>query len=104
MTKKTNNSSQQVVEIDLLQVASALWQHIISILLTGIIFGALLFGAISMIGINIQTVFPQVPSQVFSALPYIATIIALIFTPGNFRKRRSSAPAALTIPYDRENR
>ena len=44
MTKKTNNSSQQVVEIDLLQVASTLWQHIISILLTGIIFGALLFG------------------------------------------------------------
>ena len=67
-------------------------------------FGALLFGAISMIGVNIQTVFPQVPSQVFSALPYIATIIALIFTTGNFRKRRSSAPAALTIPFDRENR
>ena len=67
-------------------------------------FGALLFGAISMIGINIQTVFPQVPSQVFSALPYVATIVALIFTTGNFRKRRSSAPAALTIPYDREQR
>ena len=67
-------------------------------------FGALLFGAISMIGINIQTVFPQVPSQVFSALPYVATIVALIFTTGNFRKRRSSAPAALTIPFDRENR
>ena len=57
-----------------------------------------------MIGINIQTVFPQVPSQVFSALPYVATIVALIFTTGNFRKRRSSAPAALTIPYDREQR
>ena len=67
-------------------------------------FGALLFGAISIIGIDVQTVFPQVPSQVFSALPYVATIIALIFTTGNFRGRRSAAPAALTIPYDREKR
>ena len=67
-------------------------------------FGALLFGAISIIGIDVQTVFPQVPSQVFSAMPYVATIVALIFTTGNFRKKRSSAPAALTIPYDRERR
>ena len=67
-------------------------------------FGALLFGAISIIGIDVQTVFPHVPSQVFSALPYVATIIALIFTTGNFRGRRSAAPAALTIPYDRETR
>ena len=67
-------------------------------------FGALLFGAISIIGIDVQTVFPQVPSQVFSALPYVATIVALIFTTGNFRGRRSAAPAALTIPYDREKR
>lgn len=47
MTKQNNqknSNAQQVVEIDLLQVASVLWQHIISLLLTGIIFGALLFG------------------------------------------------------------
>ena len=64
--------------------------------------GALLFGAISIIGIDVQTVFPQIPSQFFSAMPYVATIIALVFTTGNFRGRRSGAPAALTIPYDRE--
>ncbi|MBQ3392200.1 MAG: ABC transporter permease [Lachnospiraceae bacterium] len=67
-------------------------------------FGAMLFGAISIIGIDVQTLFPSVPSQVFAALPYIATIIVLIFTTGNFGGRRSSAPAALTIPYDREKR
>ncbi|MBR4474065.1 MAG: hypothetical protein IKS55_10555 [Oscillospiraceae bacterium] len=39
-----NNNAQQVVEIDLLEVASVLWQHIVVLLLTGIIFGALLFG------------------------------------------------------------
>jgi capsular polysaccharide biosynthesis protein len=42
--QKKDKSQDQVVEIDLLQVASALWKHIIAILLTGIIFGALLFG------------------------------------------------------------
>ena len=44
MTSQKKNNSDQVVEIDLLEVAAALWQHIIAILLTGIIFGALLFG------------------------------------------------------------
>ena len=43
MTKEKNNS-KQTEYIDLVQVASTLWQHIISILLTGIILGALLFG------------------------------------------------------------
>ncbi|MBQ9061697.1 MAG: ABC transporter permease [Eubacterium sp.] len=79
-------------------VVFAAWNPLVAV------FGGLLFGAISIIGIDIQMYFPQVPSQFFSALPYIATIIALIFTTGNFRKRRSSAPAALTIPYDRESR
>ena len=67
-------------------------------------FGGLLFGAISAIGVDIQTLFPAIPSQIFATLPYIATIIALVFTTGNFRNRRSAAPAALTIPYDREKR
>ena len=67
-------------------------------------FGALLFGAISIIGIDIQMYINTIPSQFFSALPYVATIIALIFTTGNFRKKRSAAPSALTIPYDRESR
>ena len=43
MTKKTNNTKQDEY-IDLGQVISVLWQHIIVILLTGIIFGALFFG------------------------------------------------------------
>lgn len=79
-------------------VVFASWNPIVAV------FGALLFGAISIIGIDIQMYVTSVPSQFFSALPYIATIVALIFTTGNFRKKRSSAPAALCIPYDREER
>ncbi len=79
-------------------VVFASWNPLIAV------FGALLFGAISIIGIDIQMYATGIPSQFFSALPYVATIVALIFTTGNFRKKRSSAPAALCIPYDREER
>ena len=44
MTKQEKSNKQQTDYIDLLEIASVLWQHIISILLVGIIFGALLFG------------------------------------------------------------
>jgi len=77
-------------------VVFASWNPLIAV------FGALLFGAISVIGVDIQLFLPNVPSQLFSAMPYVATITALIFTTGNFRKKRSAAPAALTVPYDRE--
>lgn len=79
-------------------VVFASWNPLIAV------FGALLFGAISIIGIDIQMYVTTIPSQFFSALPYVATIIALIFTTGNFRKKRSDAPAALCVPYDREER
>ncbi|MCD8232428.1 MAG: ABC transporter permease [Clostridiales bacterium] len=79
-------------------VVFASWNPLVAV------FGALLFGAVSIIGVDIQMYFTAIPSQFFSALPYVATIIALIFTTGNFRKKRSAAPAALCIPYDREER
>lgn len=79
-------------------VVFASWNPVIAV------FGALLFGAISVIGVDIQMVSSVLPSQFYSALPYVATIVALIFTTGNFRKKRSAAPAALCIPYDREER
>lgn len=66
--------------------------------------GAILFGAISIVGINLQIYLPGVPSQFYSMLPYIATIIALIITTGNFRKTHTEEPEALCQPYDRENR
>ncbi|MGN8631345.1 ABC transporter permease [Blautia sp. HCP3S3_G3] len=66
--------------------------------------GALLFGFISCLGSNLQIYFPGVPTEIFSAMPYIATIIAFILATGNFRKVHTAQPAALCKPYDRENR
>lgn len=66
--------------------------------------GALLFGFISNLGSNLQIYLPGVPTEIFTALPYIATIIVLIISTGSFIKRHTAEPAALTKPYDRESR
>jgi simple sugar transport system permease protein len=66
--------------------------------------GALLFGGISIIGMNMQVYLSGIPSQFYGMLPYVATIIALVLTTGNFRKKHTAEPAALCQPFDRENR
>ncbi|MFP3156098.1 ABC transporter permease [Lachnospiraceae bacterium ZAX-1] len=71
---------------------------------TVLVLGALLFGGISILGANLQIYLPGIPSQIYSMLPYFATVIAFIISTGNFRKKHTSEPAALCIPYDRESR
>lgn len=66
--------------------------------------GAILFGAISIIGINMQVYVPEIPSQIYSMLPYAITIIAFIISTANFRNKVSNEPAALCKAFDREKR
>ena len=66
--------------------------------------GALLFGGISILGINLQIYLPGLPTQFYSMLPYAATVVALIITTGSFRKQHTAEPAALCQKYDREGR
>lgn len=66
--------------------------------------GALLFGFISCLGSNLQIYLPNIPTEVYSAMPYIATIVAFILATGNFRRVHTAQPAALCKPYDRESR
>lgn len=70
----------------------------------GAALGALLFGAISILGINMQIYLPGIPSQFYGMLPYVATVVALILTTGNFRRKHTEEPAALCQKYDREDR
>lgn len=79
-------------------VTFASWNPII------LAIGALLFGLISILGKNMQIIVPGIPSQVYSMLPYIATIIVFILSTGSFRKKHTSQPETLGIPYDRESR
>lgn len=66
--------------------------------------GALLFGFISCLGSTLQIYLPNVPTEIYSALPYVATVVAFILATGNFRKKHTTQPESLAVPYDRESR
>jgi len=67
-----------------------------------LILGAYLFGAFSSLGFDLQARGVQLPSEFFAALPYLVTILALVFASTGWAKRRVGAPAALGVPYVRE--
>ena len=71
------------------------------------IFGAYFFGAMRALGPKLQNVdiplIGHVNSQFLDMLPYVMTIVALVFI--TLRKRKEyQAPAALGNPYFREDR
>jgi simple sugar transport system permease protein len=68
--------------------------------------GAYLFGAFSALPFLLQARgwLTEVPSEVFTALPYVMTIVVLVAVSSGAAKRRLGAPAALGIPYVREER
>jgi ABC-type uncharacterized transport system permease subunit len=70
------------------------------------IVGAYFFGAFSALPLILQARgwLTGVPSEVFSSLPYVMTIVVLVLVSTSFAKRRLGAPAALGLPYVREER
>jgi general nucleoside transport system permease protein len=68
--------------------------------------GAYFFGAFSALPLILQGRgwLTGVPSEVFSSLPYVMTIVVLVLVSTRFARRRLGAPAALGVPYVREER
>lgn len=68
--------------------------------------GAYLFGAFSALPLLLQARgwLTGVPAEVFISLPYVMTIVVLVIVSTSLAKRRLGAPAALGIPYVREER
>ncbi len=64
-----------------------------------ILFGSLFFAAIDNLASNAQVIGFSIPYQFLLMLPYVATLLVMIFT-----FRRSRAPAFLGKNYDREKR
>jgi len=62
-----------------------------------VLWGALLFGGIDSLGLRLQGTAIRIPFQVYLTLPYLFTIIVLIFI-----ARNASYPSALLKPYRRE--
>ena len=67
-----------------------------------IIIGAYLFGTMTGLGFTLQARGVQVAPEFFSALPYLVTIVALVLVSKLWAKGHIKAPAALAVPYARE--
>jgi general nucleoside transport system permease protein len=68
--------------------------------------GAYLFGGLSALPLTLQARgwLTDVPSEVFSSLPYVMTVVVLVAVASGAARRRLGAPAALGTPYVREER
>ena len=67
------------------------------------LLGSYFFGGIDALGFRLQVAGISASSFFLRMLPYLLTIAVLILT--NVRnKKKSSAPAAMGVPYDREER
>ncbi len=66
--------------------------------------GAYLFGGLSALPFALQAHDVQVTPEFLQALPYVMTVVVLVIVSTGLAKRRVGAPAALGVPYVREER
>lgn len=67
------------------------------------VIGALLFGGVTAIQFRMQAAGTDIPNFFLRMLPYVATIVALLFISGRRALyRHSGVPAALGVVYHRE--
>lgn len=67
-----------------------------------VLVGAYLFGIVAGLGFTLQARGVNLPPELFSALPYLMTIIVLVLVSTALARRRLGEPAALGQPYVRE--
>lgn len=66
--------------------------------------GAYLFGAFSSLAPTLQARGVDLPVQLLDSMPYLMTIVVLAAVSTGWASRRLGAPAALGVPYEREDR
>lgn len=64
--------------------------------------GAYIFGAFSYLPLKLQSQGVTVAPELLQSLPYVMTVLVLVLVSTGFAKRRLGAPAALGVPYVRE--
>ncbi len=64
-----------------------------------ILWGAYLFGGVTMLQFHLQGEGVQVPSQMLTMLPYVATIVVLVLISRNASWIRVNMPASLGKPF-----
>lgn len=68
------------------------------------LFAAYLFGAAGQLNFYLQTQGVNIPSNLLAMLPFVLAIVAMLVLASGERARKLGAPAALAIPYSREQR
>lgn len=69
-----------------------------------VMFGAYIFGGIDALGFRLQTLGVGISPFFLSMLPYLFTVIVLIVVTARSERALSQIPAALGLPYNREER
>jgi len=64
-----------------------------------VMVGAYLFGGITIVQFHVQGLGVELPSQLLSTLPYLATIVVLVFISRNVNTIRLNSPASLGKPF-----
>ena len=64
-----------------------------------VLLGAYLFGGITILQLHAQALGIGIPSQIMSMLPYLATILVLVFISRDQTKIKLNAPASLGKPF-----
>jgi len=64
-----------------------------------VMLGAYLFGGITIVQFHVQAIGVDLPSQLLSMLPYLATIVVLVLISRDIKTIRSKAPACLGMSY-----
>lgn len=66
-----------------------------------ILLGAYIFGGVAIMQMNLQAFGVKFPGQFFNMMPYLVTILVLVIISGNKLRIKLSAPACLTIPFNK---
>ncbi|MFP6708997.1 MAG: ABC transporter permease [Alphaproteobacteria bacterium] len=64
-----------------------------------LLMGAYLFGTVWIMGLYVQALGMDIPSQLLSSLPYLVTIVALIIISGNKTLTKVNTPACIGQPF-----
>ena len=66
-----------------------------------LLVGAYIFGGVAIMQMNLQAIGVKLPGQFFNMMPYLATIIVLVFISSNKLRLKLSAPASLNMPFEK---
>lgn len=66
-----------------------------------VLIGAYLFGVVTSLGFTLQALGYTLPAELFSSLPYLLTLLAVILASGRLSRFHLKAPAALGLPFRR---